>query len=222
MRPCPTTARRAGLLAFGLLLGSACTSNRAPVFEPIEDLTVSVGDRVQFPVRAFDRDGDAVRYGARGLPAGSRFDRDVDPPLFEWTPLASDAAPEGLPHTLTFLAADGDDARSAAYVIITVHPRAGRPRFTSPAAHVLDLSRGDQLDVLVTARKDDAPTLHFELVEAPDGVTLQPRGKEARLTWRPNPRLIGRQRVFGVTIRAWARDRSADALQTVTVVLLDD
>ncbi len=200
------------------LLLLACADNRAPVFDPpLTDQVVTVGRTVSFPVRAVDRDGDAVRYGARGLPVGSRFDPSGDPPVFRWTPLASDADASGRLHPLTFLATDEAGAETEARVVVVVHSGDSRPRFTSPSAFVLDLRLEPSLEVVLTVRDDDSAALDFELIEAPAGVELLPRGKSAVLRWTPTRDQVEARAVYGVKVGVG--DGSERAEQELTIVL---
>ena len=190
-----------GLLGLVFLCG--CADNRAPVFDPpLADRSVTVGQTISFDVRAIDRDGDEVRYGARGLPVGSIFDRDASPPVFRWTPLASDADADGRLHPIVFIAEDENGARLEERLVVVVYLGESRPRFTSPGAHVLDLRLGPTLDVVVTVRDDDSTQIDFELVEAPAGVELTPLRKEARLRWTPTAAQLAARRVFGITVGA--------------------
>lgn len=208
------------LLATAVLL-SGCADNRAPVFDPpLVDRAVTAGQTLAFDVRAMDRDGDPVAYGARGLPVGSTFDRDADPPVFRWTPLASDADGVGRLHPVVFVAEDDSGARVEERVLLIVYLGNSRPRFTSAAAYVLDLRQTPTLDFVVTVRDDDSTQTHFELADAPRGTTLTPFRKEARIQWTPTRDQLAARRVFGITIAA-TDDRGADRTEQRISVVVD-
>lgn len=201
---------------------SGCTSNRAPVFEPIEDRTLRVGETARFAVSAVDRDGDAIRYGVRGLPEGARFETGSKPPEFVWSPVASDADGAGRPHPITFTATDDADARVEARVVITVFPGVTRPTFTSPLSHVFDVRVQPVWEVLVTARDDDDVELDFELVEAPEGLEMKAREKSVRLSWAPTPDQLARRKVFAVALSARDDDVEVPVVHRMTVLVLGD
>lgn len=205
-------------LAISCLL-CGCADNRAPVFDPaLPDRTVTVGQTLSFEVRAVDRDGDPVAYGARGLPAGSTFDRDASPPLFRWSPLASDGDGAGRLHPVVFIAEDDSGARVEERVLLVVFLGDSRPRFTSPGAYVLDLRAGPTLDVQLTVRDDDSTRVTFALTDAPTGAELIAGPKDATLRWTPNEQQLALRRVFGVTVVA-TDDRGERAEQEITVVV---
>ena len=201
---------------------TACTSNRAPVFEPIGDRVVTVGQSVQFPVRAFDRDGDRVRLGARGLPIGSRFNRDVTPAEFTWSPVASDATAGGRPHTVTFVAADEDGASVEIRIVLSVFPGVTEPRFTSPSAYVLNAETEPCLDVFVTVRDDDDVEVGLALIEGPSSAVFETEPKRARVQWCPSTDEVARRRVFGFVVTAWDQDSATAVEHRITVAVLGD
>ncbi len=201
---------------------AGCSDNLAPVFEPpLADRTLRVGERVQFAVHAVDRDGGGVRYGVRGLPTGATFGTRDAPPLFVWAPLASDGAPAGRRHPITFVVGDEDGARTEARVVLTVFSGNSTPSFTSPSAWPLDLRLDDTLDVRVTVRDDDSTRVHFSLVEAPEGARLLPEAKQARLVWVPTVDQLARRQVFGFTVSVWDEEPARTVTQQITVVVHD-
>ncbi len=207
------------------LLLPACSSNRAPVFAPPPgDRVVTVGRLVEFPVHAIDRDGDALRYAARGLPVGARFDETRDPPVFSWVPVASDGAAAGRPHPVTFEASDDGGGSTEARVVVTVFSGHADLTFTSPSAYVLDLAAQPTLDVLVTVRDDDSTRVAFDLVEQPEGATMEARPKAARLTWTPTAEQVRLRRVHGFILNARGEDDPPTKFvqQRITVVVDGD
>lgn len=197
----------------------SCADNLAPVFEPpLSDQVVAVGQTVTFPVRVVDRDGDSIALGARGLPVGATFDRDTSPPVFRWSPVASDAEGGGRTHPITFVAQDGPGARTEARVVLTVHPGDSAPRFISPATYVLGPAQ-PSLDVWVEVRDDDSRAVEIVLVEAPIGARLEPEGKRARLRWTPTADQLARRRVFGFVVSAADEDPESARQQRISVVV---
>lgn len=206
--------------ALGLILLVGCADNFAPVFEPpIPDRVAVVGETITFPVRAIDRDGDSLQYGARGLPVGSTFDRSRSPAVFRWSPVASDAEGAGRVHPVTFIAQDSNGATAEARVLLTVYLGDSAPRFTSPASYVLDVGFQRELAVWITVRDDDSREVNFDLVEAPEGAQLEPDVKRALLRWSPSPDQLARRRVFGFIINAWDDDPARFTQQQVSVVV---
>ncbi len=202
----------------GLVFG--CADNRAPVFDPtLPDRTVTVGQTITFEVRAVDRDGDPVTYGAKGLPVGSRFDRATSPPVFSWTPLSSDADADGRLHPVVFIAQDDRGARVEERVLLVAYSGDSRPRFTSPKAYVLDLRAGPSLSVTVTVRDDDSTRVTFELVEAPAGARLTAALKDALLEWTPTQAQLDLRRVYGFTVSASDERGTERTEQEITVVV---
>ena len=209
------------LISITVCLLSGCSDNLAPVFDPEPgDRVITVGETARFEVHAIDRDGGKIKYGARGLPVGSTFDRDQDPPIFRWSPVASDAASGGRPHPVTFIAQDEDGAQTEARVLLTVFLGDTAPRFTSPNTFVLDLRQNPTLDVWVVVRDDDSTEVSFALTDAPDGAALEAEKKQARLTWTPSLAQVERRRVFGFLVNAWDDD-SEDAVQQQITVVVD-
>lgn len=207
------------LLGLTTLCAAGCADNLAPVFEPpIADRVVSVGESVTLAVRAVDRDGDRLKYGARGLPVGSTFDRAASPPIFRWSPVASDAEGGGRAHPITFIAQDEHGAETEARVVVTVYLGDTAPRFTSPSSYVIDREPWT-LDVWVEVRDDDSRAVTFTLVEAPEGARLAPEAKRARLTWTATEDQRARRFVFGFTVQAQDENPDTATQQHIAVVI---
>ncbi len=84
-----------------------------PVFDPIEDQNLQVGQTVQFTVNATDPENDSVDYAVSGLPDGATFDPTTK--TFSWTPSSSQVGS----YTVRFEATDGQLTGSKD-VVITV------------------------------------------------------------------------------------------------------
>lgn len=91
-------------------------SNRPPVLDTPDDLTVRVGERVEFAVAATDVDSDAIALTASNLPAGATFAATNDHGTFLW----ESAGPTGA-YSVVFTATDKDGSVNGT-VVITVIP----------------------------------------------------------------------------------------------------
>ena len=63
---------------------TARATNAAPLLLPIGNQTLQEGAPFQLQIQALDTDGDALTYGASGLPPGARLDAHTG--LLSWTP----------------------------------------------------------------------------------------------------------------------------------------
>ena len=71
-------------------------ANHAPRFLNIQNRNVETGTTLEFYVEAVDDDGDKLEFGCSGKPAAASFDQvDNNRARFSWTPIASDAGPDG-------------------------------------------------------------------------------------------------------------------------------
>lgn len=83
-------------------------SNTPPVFDPVGDRSVRVGEVLSFFVTATDPDGPPPVLSASGLPRGAAFSDDGDGTgVFSWAPEIAQIS-RG-PYTITFTAVDADD-----------------------------------------------------------------------------------------------------------------
>lgn len=89
--------------------------NQPPVFDPIADIVVNVGDLVSFTLVVANPDGDNLLFDVQGLPAGADFDEDNL--SFTWTPDA-DGFGE---HAITFSVDDQNGGTDVLVVNITVN-----------------------------------------------------------------------------------------------------
>jgi uncharacterized repeat protein (TIGR01451 family) len=90
-------------------------SNRPPVLEAPDDLTVRVGERVEFAVSATDVDSDAIALTASNLPAGASFAATNGTGTFLWEA----AGPTGV-YDVVFTATDkdGSDEESVSVAVL--------------------------------------------------------------------------------------------------------
>jgi len=93
---------------------STSTNTHAPVITSISNVTVKIGENLNFTVKASDTDGDSLTYSASGLPTGATLNNKSG--LFSWTPTAGQ---EGT-YKITFKASDGtfSDSETASISVI--------------------------------------------------------------------------------------------------------
>jgi hypothetical protein len=92
-------------------------SNRPPVLDPLEDVSVWVGERVEFMVAAADVDGDPIALAVSNLPAGAAFASTNGNGVFVW----ESAAPADV-YDLIFTATDKDGTTEEAMAITVNEP----------------------------------------------------------------------------------------------------
>jgi hypothetical protein len=220
------TTRTVSHLAAAVLsaaVATACDPNEAPDFVSPGDRVLYAGQVLELSLDATDPEGGRVRFGARGLPPGSRF--DPNPPgeagaRFTWVPLPSDGAAEGRTHPVTFIAQDDEGARREASVSLVVYLDATLPRFTSPAAFAL--SPGATLDEVVVVRDDDGPHPVVRLVAGPPSLSLEPHPAGARLRFvapaEPDPAAPGG--LYAIVLAAGPPDAAASGTTVKTLHVL--
>lgn len=97
-------------------------TDQPPQLLPPPDRTVREGDRVQFYLRGFDPDGEAVTFHAPVLPPGARLDPDTG--FFEWNVDYYQSGQFELDFTVSN--EDGSATKSAAFTVINAN---GAPVF---------------------------------------------------------------------------------------------
>jgi hypothetical protein len=160
-----------------------CATDLAPVLAAPGDRVVSAGQAVELRLSARDPEGERVAYGARGLPPGARLipEPGTGTAVFQWIPLASDAAPGGRAHVVTFIAQDPNGGRAEARATLVVQSVDTLPRFTSPRSFVLH--PGEALDAALVLRDDDSARVDVSLVAGPPGALVSADPAGARLRW---------------------------------------
>ncbi len=197
---------------FAVLAVLACLagcSNHAPAIVPIGNKTVETGFTLEVEVRAVDDDGDALEFGIEGMPAGAEFHDDLEGyALFVWTPIASDAGPDGRgkDYPITFKVSDGSAAASETIIVTVTLGGAGTgaPIFVTPSDHTLDLDRSDQVRFNVEVRDPDSASVDLRIEDNPPGGTFEtaPGSKLASYRWRPTEAQIAEKPVWGVRVSA--------------------
>ncbi len=137
------------------------TGNHAPVFTPIGDRTVAVGEPVTFTVGAADADGDALTYSAGGLPSGATFNPATQ--TFTWTPTN---AQSGL-YWITFAVTDGQVSISETICITAKQAINHTPVLA--AIGNKNVSEGQTLTFTVSATDSDGDSLTYSASSLPSG-----------------------------------------------------
>ncbi len=143
------------------LVFSSQVVNAAPVLTVPGDLKVMAGSLLTFGVSAYDSDGDAVSFGARGLPATAQFDSTASR-IFSWTPTRAMA--QGNPYKVAFIVKDAFNSADTAVVTITVETLNVPPTIDSfePADTLVTHYYGLPVLFQVSASDLDNDQLSFE------------------------------------------------------------
>ncbi len=88
-------------------------ANRAPALTSPGNRTVTVGSALTFTLQATDADGDALTYGATGLPAGGTLNAATG--AFAWTPTSTQVGA----FSMTFTVTDAGGLRDSRTVVLT-------------------------------------------------------------------------------------------------------
>jgi len=154
---------------FTVVVGQA---NLPPVLTAAGDLHLIEGQAFAFTLHATDPDGDPVRFGATGAPAGLTVEPDSG--RVAWTP----GFDQHGAYAVTFTATDGDlAARDSA--TLTVENRNG-PLHVIATDRVV-VAEGQLLSLVVEVRDPDQPGAGPAIL-LPDG-TMDSAGLPASLTW---------------------------------------
>ncbi len=119
--------------------------NRAPVLDPIADITVNEGDTVSFSPTGSDPDGDTLTYTYSGWMGGSSYTTDYD-----------DAA--GSPYTVTVSVSDGSltDSQDVTVIVNNVN----RVPILDPISDIT-VNEGDNVSFSPTGSDPDGDALTF-------------------------------------------------------------
>lgn len=214
--------------AFGvgvcLLVSLAChgARNNPPYIVPIPDVSAVVGNTLVIEIFAQDPDGDQVTLSVSGAPDGARlFPTQPGHWLFEYTPMAFQAAPGGRKYTLAFVASDDRGGSTQEQCELTVWLEALVPVFVGPFAWAINLARENHVAALVKVRDDDSTDVNLRLVRGPQGARLNKYdGRSAMFFFRPSPSQIKPTAVLTFTIGASDHDHP-EVLQDFLVVLVN-
>ncbi|MBW2702499.1 MAG: PPC domain-containing protein [Deltaproteobacteria bacterium] len=212
------------LMTLSLTLLTAC-SNHAPALVPIGNKTIETGATLEFEVRAIDDDGDELQFGIEGKPTSADFTQvDGHSASFSWTPLASDAGPDGRGQefTVTFKATDGIDTASETIIVTVTLGGAGTgsPVFVTPSDHTLDLDRASTIKFNIEVRDPDSSSVNLVMVQGFDGADFQTSSgsKLASFRWTPSEAQIADRPVWGFRVSA-DDHANPEVFQDVTILL---
>jgi len=150
-------------------------TNKFPMFDPIEEVTIRENQNITFKVNATDDDNDPILYGVRSLPPGALFD-SLGTKQFSWTPNYFQAGE----YVVHFMAWDNKNGFDDEPVKITVENVNRMPQITyyEPVNH----------DLL--GHKDVGETFRF-LVQVND-----PDQDEITYEWYDNDVLVGSKNTY--------------------------
>lgn len=200
-------------------------ANHIPELLPIGNKSVKTGELLEFDVKAKDDDGDPLKFViSDGKPPAARFDQiDKNTATFSWTPIASDAGPqgEGMEYQVTFKVGDGIDTSSETIAIFVTLGGAGTgsPVFITPSDYTLDLDRTDRIEFNIEVRDPSSSDVTLRLVDGiPGGEFSTTASKTAIFRWTPSEAQINEKPVWG--IRVGAKDESnPEVFQDITILL---
>ena len=174
-------------------------SNRAPVFAPVSDQSVSENAQLSFSVSATDADGDAVIYSAASLPNGASFSNQT----FTWTPTYTQAGT----YTASFVAGDGQDQTTES-VTISVSNVNRAPALAAIGDQAF--SENTAGGFTLSASDPDNDTLTYSSSSLPTGANLS----GGTFTWTPGYTQAG---TYSVTLTV--SDGQAEDSETVTLTV---
>ena len=153
-------------------------ANRAPAFTSTPPLAATAEQTYGYFAKATDADGDDVTFALSVAPAGMTIDADSG--LVTWTPTAAQVGANPVVITAT----DEHGAGTAQSFNVAVgQPEANQdPAITSTA--LLDAVAERLYEYLVIASDPNGEFLTYQLVDAPDGMTIDPF--TGRITWVPS------------------------------------
>ncbi|MDD1647253.1 MAG: putative Ig domain-containing protein, partial [Methanomicrobiales archaeon] len=107
-------------------------STQGITLEPLENLSVSTGEIVQFTVTGTDARGEPLRYHASPLPLGAQMNEEAG--TFHWKPVANQSGT----HWITLSATNGRSTAEELITISVIHRN--RPPVLSPVGDLTVLA----------------------------------------------------------------------------------
>lgn len=184
------------------------TPNLPPVFDPINDRSLLVGEVLRVQLRGTDPNpGDRLRYALDAAPVGVALDAQTG--ALQWVP-ATDQAGD---NPITVRVSDVEGLFDTASFVVSVNRRGSPPVLADIADRTVVL--GESLALTATASDPDLPddTLSFAIVAAPTGLTLDPAS--GAIAWTPQAGSVG---VHEVTIEVLDRIGLSDFTRFVVRV----
>ncbi|MEM6469374.1 MAG: choice-of-anchor C family protein [Planctomycetota bacterium] len=181
--------------------------NRAPIITSQPTFAAEAGLLYQYSVVAIDPDGDAISYSL-GDDAPAEMQIDSVSGLITWTPTIADVGD----YTISIHATDGVGATSTQGYLLSVRENQS-PEITSTAPTEVIL--GAVYRYTVRATDPDGDELTYQLQSAPDGMTIDERG---RILWQTD---VDSTEPQTVTVRV-ADDRGASDDETWAITTVAD
>ena len=190
--------------------------NQAPVFDPIEELTINERESVSIQLTATDADTPAseLRYEAIRIPVSATLDPVTG--LFEWT---TDEFSGGLFFNIDVRVTDSDGLSDERRFRITVNEVNSDPSIS--AIEDLSLGQDQPLSIQVNATDSDrsadgvADVLSFSLISPPAGATISATGE---ILWAPTPEQLGSGESFVFTVEV-SDGNGGSATESFTVTI---
>ncbi|MEW8539447.1 MAG: putative Ig domain-containing protein [Candidatus Thiodiazotropha endolucinida] len=146
-------------------------TNRAPVLEPLSDITLDADTTLTLTLNASDADGDELTYQVEGLPAFAHHqDTSID-----ITPGGNNLGTHG-PVVVTV--SDGVDSQTLSFTITVVQGNRAPVITSAPTAFVIE---GDEWRYTLVADDPDGDSLNYAMIQAPSGAALNPA--TGLITW---------------------------------------
>ena len=150
--------------------------NRPPVLAAVGNQVASPGEALSLPLSASDPDGNALAFGAAGLPAAAALTDHADgSATLAWTPSAGDAGSAAITLTVTD---DGVPMASDAEQITITVGSGNHPPVLDPIGD-RSVRLGEPWEIGLGASDPDGDALSFACDGAPPGATLTDGGAGA-------------------------------------------
>ncbi|RMF89432.1 MAG: hypothetical protein D6741_17950, partial [Planctomycetota bacterium] len=162
--------------------------NEPPVITTAAERFGAAGSEYRYQVHADDPEGTTITYSLTKNPDGMTVDSATG--LVQWTPVAADAGK----HVVTIVATDEGGAAAVQSFELDILAQNTPPQFVSSApTHAF---AGERLRYDAVAQDADVDPIAYELVQGPDGMSVDPFGT---VTWQTTTADIGSHQV---TLRA--------------------
>ena len=150
-------------------------TNRAPVLDYIQSVSVNETENVTITLNAIDPDGDSPLYYSMNSSKGN-----LDDNVFTWTPGYED---KGI-HHINFTVSDGD-LSSTQMAVIGVNNTNRAPEFTSIVGTQI-INEGGNISFKVTAADADGDDLTYSVSGDPETSTIEFTSTGITFNWSPS------------------------------------
>ena len=182
-------------------------STQGITLEPLENLSVSTGEIVQFTVTGTDARGEPLRYHASPLPLGAQMNEEAG--TFRWKPVANQSGT----HWITLSATNGRSTAEELITISVIHRN--RPPVLSPVGDLTVLA-GQRVELVVNGSDPDGEPLTYSLGTLYPGATFDNR--TGVLVWQVPEDLYG---TGMLAVTAWDGWDTAQEVITITILRPD-